>query len=190
VSIEILLVNDGPLPRWSDALRAAPGEVGEIAVRAPQASASYFARPDADALTKIAVAGGGFFHRMGDLGRIDATGRLWFCGRKSERVETTEGRIATGPVEGVFDSHPSVTRSALVGTGPEGAQRPVVCIEREDGGPTAAALVASLRALAARHETTRGIDTFLVHPGFPVDTRHNAKIRRGELARWAEARLR
>src|SRR3546814_8243400 len=27
-------------------------------------------------------------HRMGDLGYFDADGRLWFCGRKSQRVVT------------------------------------------------------------------------------------------------------
>ena len=31
-------------------------------------------------------------HRMGDLGRFDAEGRLWFCGRKSHRVRTALAR--------------------------------------------------------------------------------------------------
>ena len=50
--------------------------------------------------------------------------------------------------------------------------------------------MAGLRARAAQGETTRDIAHFLVHPGFPVDVRHNAKIGREELARWAEERLR
>ena len=42
---------------------------------------------------------------------------------------------------------------------------------------------------AALHPTTRKVATFLVHPGFPVDIRHNAKIGREQVAVWALARL-
>jgi len=47
----------------------------------------------------------------------------------------------------------------------------------------------TLRALCAKHAVTAGLDTFLVHPGFPVDIRHNAKIGREKLAAWAQERL-
>ena len=46
--------------------------------------------------------------------------------------------------------------------------------------------IAELRALGARSPVTRDVDRFLFHPGFPVDVRHNAKIDREELKRWAE----
>jgi hypothetical protein len=68
----------------------------------------------------------------------------------------------------------------------------VVCIELEDPRSDAAArekTLSELRDLAARLSLTRGIDTFLVHPDFPVDIRHNAKIRREELALWAGGKL-
>ena len=51
-------------------------------------------------------------------------------------------------------------------------------------------LFGELRALGAEHAMTAGIDTFMVHPAFPVDIRHNAKIFREQLAVWAEKRLR
>lgn len=139
-------------------------------------------RPDAAALT---------WHRTGDLGYLDDLGRLWFCGRTSQRVRAAGRDLHTVRCEGVFNAHPLVRRSALVGIGPAGAQRPVVCVET--GVPAGSAawrdLAAELRALAAEHVPTRGLEEFLHHPAFPVDIRHNAKIGREQLARWAEHRL-
>ena len=48
---------------------------------------------------------------------------------------------------------------------------------------------AELRQLARGHELTRNIDLFLLHPSFPVDIRHNAKIFREKLAEWANKRV-
>ena len=45
-------------------------------------------------------------------------------------------------------------------------------------------------ALAEAHEHTRDVTRVLPHPGFPVDARHNAKIRRERLAEWAQGKLR
>ena len=46
-----------------------------------------------------------------------------------------------------------------------------------------------LRGLAESVPRTRAVSAFLFHHGFPVDIRHNAKIGREELARWAARRL-
>jgi hypothetical protein len=43
--------------------------------------------------------------------------------------------------------------------------------------------------LAGRHPLTASIDHFLIHPSFPVDIRHNAKIFREKLAVWAATRI-
>ena len=59
-----------------------------------------------------------FWHRMGDVGYLDEQGRFWYCGRKSQRVETRDGPLFTECVEAVFNTHPDVRRSALVGVGP------------------------------------------------------------------------
>ena len=69
---------------------------------------------------------------------------------------------------------------------------PVLCVELLEGEKRAsrAAVTADLLELAARHAHTRGIRNVLYHPGFPVDIRHNAKIGRSELARWAARQLR
>ena len=162
----------------------------ELVVWGDNVSSSYFRRPEADRLTKIKDANGRIRHRMGDVGFIDEKGRVWFCGRKSHRVITEEGTLFTIPCESVFNQHPEVFRTALVGIGQPPKQRPVVCVELEDKRSRDYGRIRdSLLELGSRHEQTRRIRDFLFHPGFPVDIRHNAKIFREKLARWAEREL-
>ncbi|MCB9592705.1 MAG: AMP-binding protein [Sandaracinaceae bacterium] len=179
--VAIVAIDDGPIARMEDARVLEAGVVGEITVRGPQATRAYFEAPAQTALAKI-DDGGAVRHRMGDLGYFDDEGRLWFCGRKAQRVETADRTWFTGRVEGVFDAHAAVFRSALVKAG----GRPVVCLELEPGRrrPTQS----ELQALADAHEATRGITRFEFHPGFPVDIRHNAKIKREQLGAWVAER--
>jgi acyl-CoA synthetase (AMP-forming)/AMP-acid ligase II len=188
MTVKILRITDEPIPVWRDDLELPVGEIGEIAVRGPVVTASYWHRPESTALAKIAdPLHEGFYHRMGDLGYLDASGRLWFCGRKSQRVVTPNGTHFTIPCEGVFNAHPSVYRTALVGVVRNGVVEPVLCVEREKEitSPNEEELRQELLALGARHPHTREIKTILFHPSFPVDIRHNAKIFRERLAVWA-----
>ena len=189
--LEVIGISDQPIPAWRDDLILAVGEVGEIVVQGPQVTAGYFNRAESTALAKIsAPQSGGFFHRMGDLGYRDPQGRIWFCGRKSHRVITTAGVLFTIPCEAVFNTHPLVFRSALVGIGPTGAQTPVLCVELEAEAKSAdqERLRRELLEIGARFQHTKGIETLLFHPAFPVDIRHNAKIFREKLAVWAAGR--
>jgi len=130
---------------------------------------------------------------MGDLGYFDADGRLWFCGRKSQRAVIADGStLCTEQVEPVFNVHPDVHRTALVGIGPRHAQRPVLCVELNAGvrKDQQTRIAGELRHLADGFVHTAGIEAFLFHPRFPVDIRHNAKIGRETLAAWAARRLR
>lgn len=190
MQVRIIRISDGPIARWSDDLAQPDGEIGEIAVRGAWVTRSYFERPQDDALAKIAD-GDTVWHRMGDLGWLDKKGRIWFCGRKSHRVITADRTLFTIPCEAIFNNHPRVFRSALVGVGDPGRQRPVICIELEpaDKGRNKKALKAELLALAGRSPLTETIDTVLFHRSFPVDIRHNAKIFREKLALWAAKKL-
>jgi acyl-CoA synthetase (AMP-forming)/AMP-acid ligase II len=190
IPIRIIAVTDERILEWTPDLVVPRGEIGEIAVRGPLVSRGYFDNPEADALAKI-PDGNGFWHRMGDLGWMDKRGRLWFCGRKSHRVTTARGTLYTIPCESIFNTHPLVRRSALVGVGPRRQQVPVVCIELHKSKKSAdrKALTAELLALAGAHEITTGIRIILLHPGFPVDIRHNAKIFREQLAEWAARKV-
>src|SRR3546814_12460610 len=70
---------------------------------------------------------------MGDLGYFDADGRLWFCGRKSQRVVTNTGTLCTEHIEPVFNVHPEVRHTALAGVGERGAHRPLLTVALRAG---------------------------------------------------------
>jgi len=189
--VEIIRICDDPIPEWSDELILPRGETGEIAVSGPVVTREYHNRPRQTALAKIPGADGVFFHRMGDLGYFDEHGRLWFCGRKSQRVRTPDGPLFTIACESVFNAHPKVLRTALVGVDRGRGVEAVLCVELDreaDPGP-ADKIRDELRGLGAKHEHTAGIRTFLFKDAFPVDIRHNAKIFREKLALWAARRL-
>ncbi|PJA11486.1 MAG: peptide synthase [Elusimicrobia bacterium CG_4_10_14_0_2_um_filter_56_8] len=185
----IIRLFDTPIPLWSEDLLVENGEIGEIAVKGPVVSGEYFGKESSTALAKIRGPGGELYHRMGDTGWKDPEGRLWFCGRKSHRVITAGTTLFTIPCETVFNAHPEVRRTALVGTGQPGRQTPVLCVELSGKAPQRESLTKELLALGAAHEHTKNIKTILYHPGFPVDIRHNAKISREKLALWAQERL-
>ncbi|MEG8180306.1 AMP-binding protein [Nocardia terpenica] len=188
VRARIVAVTDDPLPTWSDVqaregeLRATRG-IGELVVSGPNVSTRYYWPESANAAGKIAD-GDTVWHRTGDLAWIDEQGRIWFCGRKSQRVQTADGPLFTVQIEQVFNTVPGVARTALIGVGPKGAQRPVLCVEPKPGADRALIEVA-LKARGAEFELTAPISEFLFHPAFPVDIRHNAKIGREQLAAWA-----
>ncbi|MGW5107262.1 fatty acid CoA ligase family protein [Nocardia sp. NPDC004123] len=193
--VRIIRITDDEIPFWTDDLEVAPGEIGEIAAAGPQVSQRYHDNPAADARAKIdeRLPDGTLrrWHRIGDLAWRDTDDRLWFCGRISQRVRTSAGDLFTVQCEQIFNTHPDVHRTALVGVGRAGAQVPVLCYEPRVGVDRGAGprIERELRRLAESHEITTPIRTFLRHDGFPVDIRHNAKIGREVLSEWAGARL-
>jgi olefin beta-lactone synthetase len=191
MGVRVIRISDTPIPEWTDGLELPPGEIGEVVVQGPVVTRAYHNRPDQTALHKVRDPHGGFWHRMGDLGYLDPLGRLWFCGRKSQRVETAGGTLFTIPVEGVFNAHPVVLRTALVGVPRDGKTLPVLCVERDPDAarPSEEQLRRELLELGSRYPHTRSVTTILFHPKFPVDIRHNAKIFREKLAGWAAGQL-
>ena len=192
MQVRIIPIDDGVIAEWDDARCLPADTVGEIAVNGPVVSSSYFNRPEANALAKMRDPHTGtIWHRMGDLGYLDSKGRLWFCGRKAQRVVTSRGTLFTIPCEAIFNTQPDVLRSALVGIARESDVLPALCVEREAASNRPWREIADeLRGLAQRHSHTRTITIFLPHPSFPVDIRHNAKIFREKLAIWAAGKIR
>lgn len=193
--VRIIAIDDAAITQWTDVRLAAAGAVGEITVAGPSTTDEYFNRPQATALAKILerLPDGSqrVVHRMGDLGYFDAEGRLWFCGRKSQRLECRNGPLYTEQVEPVFNIHPEVKRTALVGVGERGVQTPVLCVELEASVAESSRerIEAELLNLGARFPHTAGVQRMRFHPRFPVDIRHNAKIGREKLAAWAAQRM-
>jgi acyl-CoA synthetase (AMP-forming)/AMP-acid ligase II len=190
VTVRVIRIDDGPIDTWSDDLLVPPGTVGEITVKGPVVTPGYWNRPEQTRLAKIRD-GEAVVHRMGDLGWFDDRGRLWMCGRKAHRVETAAGTLYSVPCEAIFDAHPAVLRSALVGVGERGRQRPVLVVEPDPAATVdREALLRELGELARAHPASREIETFLVYDGpLPTDVRHNAKIEREKLAVWAASRV-
>ena len=122
---------------------------------------------------------------------LDASSRLWFCGRKSQRVIMAEKTLFTIPCEGIFNAHPDIYRTALVGVGTGENRKPVLCVELEASSSQASQLelTDALKKMAKEYQHTSNIQTFLFHPSFPVDIRHNAKIGREKLSVWAAGQL-
>ena len=211
--VRIIRIGDDAIAEWNDALLVGAGQVGEITVAGPSATDAYWKRDAQTRLAKIRerLPDGGerIVHRMGDLGYVDGEGRLWFCGRKSQRVVVDEATtMCTEQVEPVFNTHPELARSALVGV-PRAAggkrlelsgggalrhaataagQRPLLCVELRRGVDAREwpRIAGELRHIADGFVHTAKLEGFLRYPkSFPVDIRHNAKIGREKLAEWA-----
>ena len=184
-----------PPRRMEEARVLRPGDIGEIVVAGPVVTREYDRLPEATAAAKLTDEEGRVWHRMGDLGYVDEDGRLWFCGRLAERVLTADGPLYTDCCEAIFNRHPKVYRSALLGFGTPGRQTPALAVEPERGvfplgREAATAFQRELRSLAEAHPHTAGIQRFYFVKRFPVDVRHNAKIHRLSLARKLDARQR
>jgi len=184
---------DLPLPSIAEAEELPRGDIGELIVRGAVVTCEYVTRVEWNARAKIAD-GATAWHRMGDVGYFDGSQRFWYCGRLAHRVLTPRGPLYTEQCEAIFNNHPDVFRSALVGHGPADRQKPVIIVEPRTGKQPAnmaaeRTLYAELRALARENPMTAEIESFLWHPSFPVDVRHNAKIFREKLAVWATQKV-
>jgi olefin beta-lactone synthetase len=172
------------------------GHIGEVAVTGDSVSRHYYRNPESDFLHKFTLPGiqSRTWHRTGDAGYFDDSGRLWLCGRISQRVQTASGDLYPLCCEPIFDAHRLVRRSALVGIVDANSQRyqtPVVCVELKARMRFRKwhQVAEELHTLAVAEPATAQLRIFLRHPSFPVDARHNSKIRREELASWAARKI-
>lgn len=195
IDLRLIEVTEEALETWDQAVEVPLGQMGEVCVRGPVVTREYAEAPEHTRKAKIRHEDGSVWHRMGDIGRLDGEGRLWYLGRKSHRLlpDGKGFRMPVGP-ENVFNVHERVHRTALVGVGPAGKQVPVLIVEPLEGefpetDVMTDGFILQLRSIGRKHVATKDIETFLFHESFPVDVRHNAKIHREELKVWAEAQL-
>jgi fatty-acyl-CoA synthase len=134
------LVTRQPLPA---------GEIGELAVGG-YLTPGYFRAPELDA---EAFDGDGYF-LTGDLGSIDADGRVRFRGRLKEMIKTGGINVAPLEVEAVLLQHPDTVQAYVVGI-PDPAKGEIVAaaIELRGGATTdAASIVAFCRERLASYK--------------------------------------
>jgi len=190
VEVEIIKITEDNIQDWHTVVNTdllnQPNQIGEIVVKGPMVSAAYYERDSATQSAKI-KDGEHIRHRMGDLGYLDDKGLLWMCGRKAHRVETPKEVLFSIPCERIFNTHKAVKRTALVGVIKRNVSKPVLCVElHKDAQISENLLFDELQQIAIKFEQTQNITDFLIHPDFPVDIRHNAKIFREKLAVWAQ----
>jgi acyl-coenzyme A synthetase/AMP-(fatty) acid ligase len=154
--------------------------VGEILVRAPWVSDGYD-RLWATEHSSRPIIGGQRWHRTGDVGHLDAAGRLWVEGRSVHVITTTAGPVTPVPVERAVEQGLPCQRSAAVGVGPQGCQQLVVVLEGASNGLAPAETTRRVRNLVRSD-----LAAVLTLQSIPVDIRHNAKVDRTAVARWAE----
>ena len=105
-------------PSWGVEVRIAdehdrqvdPGQEGEVLVAGHNVMTGYL---QDDAATREALAGG--FMHSGDIGRIDAHGRLWIVDRKKDLVIRGGHNVYPSEVEAALATHPAVHDVAVVG---------------------------------------------------------------------------
>ena len=157
-----------------------PDVTGEILVHGPHVMDHY----DRLWLTQRASARDAGWHRTGDVGQLDATGRLWVEGRLGHVITTEAGVLTPVRLERLAEGVAGVGRAAAVGVGPAGVQQVVLVVEclppvRRPGLATTE-LTARVRAAV-----DRPVAAVLVVPQLPTDVRHNSKVERTRIARWA-----
>lgn len=190
IEVKIIEATADRLHSIADCIELPANEIGEIIVKGEVVTRCYENNRLETEMSKIPDEMG-FWHRIGDVGYFDNSKRLWFCGRKAHRVVSQHGVMDTIPCEAIINEHPCVYRSALVGLDQgDGYEIPAIIVElTQQTDRSDDTVLQEVRQLAANHSNTMHIKHFLIHPSFPVDIRHNAKIFREKLKTWAESKV-
>jgi acyl-CoA synthetase (AMP-forming)/AMP-acid ligase II len=106
------------------------------------------------------------WHRTGDMGYLDAQGRLWLLGRCVARVKDQHGTLYPFTVECAISSHPAIRRSAAATF----HEQRILALELEKHAPSP-----DLQAIS-RSVAWASFDAIRIYKHLPVDKRHNAKI--------------
>lgn len=167
--------------RPGDQLTAEPGVTGEIWASAPHQRDRY----DTRWLLDRAAAEHPGWHRTGDVGRLDDQGRLWVQGRLVHVVATADGPVTPVGIEvRTQQALPGRPLVAAVGVGPAGTQQVVVVVQ-DPAAPQAGGVATTDTQDAVRAVAGHPVAAVLRSRALPVDIRHNSKIDRVAVARWA-----
>jgi len=169
----------GPYAAASFGGRCLPaGEVGEIVVSGEHVIRGY-ADPAHDRDCKIQVQST-VWHRTGDAGYLDASGRLWLVGRCAAALHDYRGTVYPFQVEYAVSAVRGIRRAALL---QQDHDRVLVL---ESLGRELKNNCAAAAKCVARFE----IDRIITVRRIPVDRRHDAKVDYPALLRLLDGRLR
>jgi acyl-CoA synthetase (AMP-forming)/AMP-acid ligase II len=188
--VQIRIAALDPDGRPADELTAKQGVTGEIWARAAHIRHRY----DSSWVVDLAAHAHPGWHRTGDVGYLDERGRLWIQGRSVHVITTASGPVTPVGIELRVESRladalgsPSYQvggsgypAAAAVGVGPAGTQQVVVVLEGAGEKLAPASVTESVRSAAGVP-----VAAVLVTAKLPVDIRHNSKIDRAAVSRWA-----
>ena len=113
----VIAVNRLPVPRFGSVGEVLPGvevriaDDGEILTRGPHVMQGYYQQPEA---TRRAIVDGWFY--TGDIGHLDAQGRLYITDRKRDLIKTAGGKfVAPQKLEGLFVADPYISQALVYG---------------------------------------------------------------------------
>jgi long-chain acyl-CoA synthetase len=158
---------------------------GEILVRGENVTSGYYqpegAEPRASDPAVEAFTDGWF--RTGDIGELDASGRLIIKGRKKEMIVTPQGlNVFPEDVERALQAQPGVRDAGVVGLSTDGEER-IHAVLVLDQGVEADAVVKGANAALEDHQRVRGSSVW-PESSLPR-TEGTQKLKRKELQRWA-----
>jgi acyl-CoA synthetase (AMP-forming)/AMP-acid ligase II len=153
------------------------GAIGEIVVSGSHVLTSY-EDPVATRKNKIRVQGT-VWHRTGDAGYFDDSGRIWLVGRCAAALHDKHGTIYPFQVEYAVSAVRGVRRAALIARNNER-----VLVLETSAREFRAELVRTARCIA-----DNAIDRIITVRRIPVDRRHDAKIDYPALQRMLDGRL-
>lgn len=153
------------------------GEIGEVCVRGKLLMRGYYGGG-----TQSPIDAGGWLH-TGDLGRLDADGNVFLCGRIKEIINRGGEKILPGEVEQWLEKLPQVERCKVIGV-PDPYYGEEVCACVQASGLSAEEVRAYLRGKLSYFKVPRYI---LFFPSLPVT--ETGKVRLQEVRQMAARRL-
>ena len=178
--IDIAVAPLDELGNPSEILTTDAEATGEIAVRASHIRDGY----DRLWATTMRASRNAGWHRTGDVGHLDTDGNLWVEGRLAHVITTPEGPLTSIALEQRAIAAGAIN-AACVGVGPAGTQQVVLILEQ----PGNSCLLSAGETAALRLVCGYPFAAVMRMEKLPVDIRHNSKIDRLALARWATSIL-
>lgn len=171
--------------RATGSLTNQSGVVGEVCIRAAHMRDGY----DKLWITEDAASQPVGWHRSGDVGHLDELGRLWIGGRMGHIVTTASGPVTPVGIEHSVGELADVVHAAVVGVGPAGTQQVVVVVVPRPRPRRPDLADEDLADRVRARVDITDVAAVLTVPSLPVDKRHNSKIDRTRISRWAEGVL-
>ncbi len=160
----------------------APGEVGEVCVRAPWMMARYWNLPDLTAETIV----DGWLH-FGDLGRWDDDGYMYLVDRKGDMIISGGMNVYPREVEEVLYQHPAVLEAAVFGVADKKWGEAVqAAVALRDGETAKATKAEDILAFAKQHlsafKVPKGLEIVPVLAKTPVGKISRREVKASYLA--------